>query len=50
VTSHVGSLRPRLIDAVYGLDVAVPAVAGLLRLAAWYSPLRGEAQLELRLL
>jgi hypothetical protein len=45
----VQTLRATQLEAVYGLDCCVPGAAGAARLAAWWSPLRREAMLELRL-
>ncbi len=47
--SLASSLRPSLLDAAYGIDVALPQASGLARVAAWYSPRRQEAMVELRL-
>jgi hypothetical protein len=38
------------VEAVYGLDVALPAVLGAARIVAWYSPQRREGLAELRFL
>ncbi|GFR49454.1 hypothetical protein Agub_g11514 [Astrephomene gubernaculifera] len=46
---HLGGMRGRLAEAVYGLDLAVPGVAGAARLVAWYCPQRREGMLEVRL-
>lgn len=45
----VQTLRATQLEAVYGLDCVVPNSQGAARLAAWWSPLRREAMLELRL-
>lgn len=47
--AHVRGMRPSLLDACYGLDLALPGTAGVGRLVAWYSPGRGEGMVELRL-
>ena len=44
----VATVRPALLDATYGLDLAVPGAAGLARVVAWYSPGRKEGMVELR--
>ena len=40
----------RLVDGLYGLDVALPLMLGSVRLVTWYSPSRNEGSAELRLL
>jgi hypothetical protein len=44
------SLRPSLLETVYGLDVVLPGSEGLARAAVWYSPARREGMVEIRLL
>jgi hypothetical protein len=46
---QITSLRPSLFEASYGLDVCLPMLSGLARLALWYSPTKKEGLLELRL-
>lgn len=43
------SVRPSLLEAVYGLDCVLPGTEGAVRLALWVSPKRREAMAELRL-
>lgn len=38
VAGHVGGLRPRLMDSVYGLDLVLPGAAGLVRLVSEQKP------------
>ena len=45
----VQTLRATQLETVYGADCCLPGSAGAARLAAWWSPLRREAMLELRL-
>jgi hypothetical protein len=42
--------RDAALEAVYGVDVALPQVLGAARVVAWYSPQRGEGLVELRFL
>ena len=42
-------MRATPLEAVYGLDLALPGSGGAARAAAWWSPARREAQVELRL-
>lgn len=49
LAQHVQGMRPSLMDAAYGLDLALPGTSGFGRLVAWYAPRRGEATVELRL-
>jgi hypothetical protein len=46
---HVAGMRPSLLESAFGLDLAVPGASGLVRVVAWVSPTRKEAQVELRL-
>ncbi|KAG2494117.1 hypothetical protein HYH03_007755 [Edaphochlamys debaryana] len=48
--THVGGMRPQLLESVYALDLAVPGTAGAARVVAWYAPQRREGMVELRLL
>lgn len=43
------SLRPSLLESVYGADVVLPGTEGMARIAMWWSPKRKEAMAELRL-
>ncbi|KAL4452107.1 hypothetical protein ABPG75_007769 [Micractinium tetrahymenae] len=43
------SVRPSLLEAVYGLDCVLPGTEGAARLAIWVSPKRREVMAELRL-
>jgi hypothetical protein len=43
------SVRPSLLEAVYGADVVLPGTEGAARLAVWWAPKRREAMAELRL-
>lgn len=43
------SVRPSLLEAVYGCDCVLPGTEGAARLAVWVSPKRREAMAELRL-
>ncbi len=43
------SVRPSLLEAVYGVDCVLPGTEGAVRLALWVSPKRREAMAELRL-
>jgi len=43
------SVRPSLLDAVYGFDCVLPGTEGAARLAVWVSPKRRECMAELRL-
>jgi len=43
------SVRPSLLETVYGGDVGLPGTEGAARLAFWWSPKRREAMAELRL-
>lgn len=43
------SVRPSLLEAVYGADVVVPGTEGAARVAMWWSPKRREGMVELRL-
>lgn len=43
------SVRPSLLEAVYGADVVLPGTEGAARMVVWYSPKRREAMAELRL-
>ena len=43
------SVRPSLLETVYGFDVVLPGTEGAARLAVWWSPKRREATAELRL-
>jgi hypothetical protein len=43
------SVRPSLLETVYGGDVVLPGTEGAARLAFWWSPKRREAMAELRL-
>ena len=43
------SVRPSLLETVYGCDVVLPGTEGAARLAVWYSPKRRECMAELRL-
>jgi hypothetical protein len=43
------SVRPSLLETVYGGDVVLPGSEGAARLAFWWSPKRREAMAELRL-
>ncbi len=38
-----------LLEAMFGLVLALPGSGGAARTAAWWSPARREAQVELRL-
>ena len=49
LTRRLGSVRPSLMDATYGLDVALPGASGLARVVAWYAPGKKEGMVELRL-
>ncbi|KAG1671987.1 hypothetical protein FOA52_013360 [Chlamydomonas sp. UWO 241] len=46
---HVAAMRPSLLEATYGLDVALPGTSGLARLVAWCAPGRREGMIEMRL-
>ena len=43
------SVRPSLLEAVYGVDMVLPGTEGAGRVAVWWSPKRREAMAELRL-
>ncbi len=43
------SVRPSLLEAVYGFDMVLPGTEGAGRVALWWSPKRREAMAELRL-
>ena len=43
------SVRPGLLETVYGFDVVLPGTEGAARLALWFSPKRRECMAELRL-
>ncbi|PRW57399.1 TRIGALACTOSYLDIACYLGLYCEROL chloroplastic [Chlorella sorokiniana] len=43
------SMRPSLLETVYGFDVVLPGTEGAARLAVWCSPKRRECMAELRL-
>ncbi len=43
------SVRPSLLETVYGCDCVLPGTQGAARLALWYSPKRRECMAELRL-
>ncbi len=45
----VRTLRATKLESVFGLDFLVPNSQGAARIAAWWSPLRREAMMELRL-
>lgn len=47
---HVQGLRPTLLDCVYGADVVLPNTGGAGKVCAWFSPMRREAMVEVRLL
>lgn len=49
LTQTALSVRPSLLEAVYGADVVLPGTEGAARLAVWWSPKRKEAMAELRL-
>eukprot|EP00884_Botryococcus_braunii_P003685 jgi/Botrbrau1/13317/Bobra.0315s0015.1 len=50
VVDSARSLRPSLLETVYGIDIVLPGSEGLARAALWYSPARREAMAEIRLL
>jgi len=43
------SVRPSLLEAVYGADMVLPGTEGAARVAVWWSPKRREGMAELRL-
>ena len=43
------SVRPGLVEAVWGVDAVLPGTEGAARLALWWSPKRREGMAELRL-
>lgn len=45
----VSSVRPVLLETVYGLDCVLPGTEGAARVTAWYSPMRREAMAEIKL-
>ena len=45
----IGTLRATKLESIIGLDCVVPNTQGAARVAAWWSPLRKEAMMELRL-
>lgn len=45
----IRTLRATKLESVFGLDCVVPNSQGAARIAAWWSPLRREAMMELRL-
>jgi hypothetical protein len=45
----VRTLRATQLESILGLDCVVPNTQGAARIAAWWSPLRKEAMMELRL-
>lgn len=49
LSAAVRGMRATPLEAVYGLDLALPGSGGAARAAAWWSPARREAQFELRL-
>lgn len=49
VLQTVLSMRPSLLETVYGFDVVLPGTEGAARLAVWCSPKRRECMAELRL-
>ena len=42
------SVRPSLLETVYGCDCVLPSTEGAARLAIWFSPKRRECMAELR--
>ena len=42
-------LQPVLLETVWGLDMVLPGTQGTARACAWFSPVRQEAMVELRL-
>lgn len=49
LTQTALSVRPSLLEAVYGADMVLPGTEGAARVAVWWSPKRREAMAELRL-
>lgn len=49
VAKALTSVRPTMLETVYGLDCVVPGSEGAARVAVWYSPQRREAMAEMRL-
>lgn len=49
ITRTALSLRPSMLEAVYGADMILPGTEGAARLVVWWSPKRREAMAELRL-
>jgi hypothetical protein len=43
------SVRPSLLESVYGGDILIPGTEGVARLALWWAPKRKEGMIELRL-
>lgn len=43
------SIRPSLLETMYGADVVVPGSKGAARVSMWWSPKRREGMMELRL-
>lgn len=45
----IRTLRATQLESIFGLDCVVPNSQGAARIAAWWSPSRKEAMMELRL-
>jgi len=43
------SVRPSLLESIYGADMVIPGTGGGARVAIWWSPKRREGMAELRL-
>lgn len=50
LAAHMKELTPHTVDAVYGVDVALPYTRGAARAVLWWAPGRKEGTLALRLL
>lgn len=49
VAKALTSVRPTMLETVYGVDCILPGSEGAARIGMWYSPQRREAMAEMRL-
>lgn len=49
IGSAAASVRPSLLEAVYGADMVIPGSQGVARAAVWVSPVRREAMAQIKL-